>query len=134
MDRTDADRIKEAFERLARAVQDSYEAAAEGAVSIREANLRLTRSVLQSNTELLRAQAEIQADFNRRTREHGGAGPEAPGVTAKALPRLAGRLRRLRRLPLLVLRGAVERDRRARELAEAPDFSAIKVEGRSDPS
>lgn len=73
MDRTDADRIKEAFERLAVAVQDSYEAAAEGAAegaaSMRQANFRLTRSVLQSNTELLRAQAEIQADLNRRTLE-----------------------------------------------------------------
>ncbi len=67
MDRTDADRIKEAFERLAGAVQDSYEAATEGAVSMRETNFRLTRSVYQSNTELLRAQAEIQADINRRT-------------------------------------------------------------------
>jgi len=69
MDRTDVDRIKEGFERLAGAVQDSYEAATEGAASMQEANFRLTRSVFQSNTELLKAQAEIQADLNRRTLE-----------------------------------------------------------------
>ncbi len=69
MDTRDADRIKEAFERLAGVVYDSYETAAEGAASMQEANFRLARSVFQSNTELLKAQAEIQSDLNRRALE-----------------------------------------------------------------
>ena len=38
MNERDADRIKEAFERLAGVVQDSYETAVKGAASMQETN------------------------------------------------------------------------------------------------
>ena len=69
MDGREADRIREAFERLAGAVQDSYETAAEGAASMQEANLRLTRSIFENHAEFLKAQAEIQSDLRLRTLE-----------------------------------------------------------------
>ncbi len=69
MNSSEADRIKEAFERLAGVVQDSYETAAEGAASMQEANLRLTRTLFENHAELLRAQAEIQSDLRLRTLE-----------------------------------------------------------------
>lgn len=67
MNERDADRIKEAFERLASVVQDSYETAVKGAASMQETNLHLTQNIIENHAELLKAQAEIQSDLSLRT-------------------------------------------------------------------
>lgn len=56
-------------ERNAETLKGLTGAALESAVSVQEAYLRLARGVFESNAKLLRAQTEIQDDFNRRTLE-----------------------------------------------------------------
>ncbi len=61
----DTDKVNEAVERLTEAAWGSYEAAVENTATIHETNTRIARSLFQSNIELLKAQAEMQAEVNR---------------------------------------------------------------------
>jgi uncharacterized membrane-anchored protein YjiN (DUF445 family) len=63
----DADKVNEAVERLTEAMWGSYEAAVENTTSMQETNTRMVKSLFESNIELLRAQAEIQAEINQHT-------------------------------------------------------------------
>jgi uncharacterized membrane-anchored protein YjiN (DUF445 family) len=67
MPRKDTDKVNEAVERMTQAMWGSYEAAVENTAAMHERNSRLTRSLFEGNLELLRAQAEIQAELNRHT-------------------------------------------------------------------
>jgi hypothetical protein len=60
----DTDKVNEAVERLTEAAWGSYETAVENTAAMHETNTRFARSLFQSNIELLRAQAEIQAEVN----------------------------------------------------------------------
>ena len=61
----DTDKVNEAVERLTEAAWGSYEAAVENTTAMHETNTRIACSLFQSNIELLKAQAEIQAEVNR---------------------------------------------------------------------
>ena len=61
----DTDKVNEAVERLTEAAWGSYEAAVGNTTAMHETNTRIARSLWQSNIELLRTQAEIQAEVNR---------------------------------------------------------------------
>ncbi len=61
----DTDKVNDAVERLTEAAWGSYEAAVENTTAMHETNTRIARSLFQSNIELLKAQAEIQAEVNR---------------------------------------------------------------------
>ena len=63
----DPDKVNEAVERMTEAMRDSYEAARENTAAMQETNNRLAWSLFESNIELLRAQAEMQAEINRLT-------------------------------------------------------------------
>lgn len=63
----DADKVNEAVERLTEAMRGSYEAAWENTTAMQETNARMVRSLFESNIDLLRAQAEIQAEINNHT-------------------------------------------------------------------
>ena len=65
--RDDADKVNEAVERMTQTIWDSYETAVENTAAMRESNSRLVRSLFESNIELLRTQAEIQAEINHHT-------------------------------------------------------------------
>jgi hypothetical protein len=67
MDKREIEKVAEAFEKVTEAAQDSYRATVENAAAVNESNNRLARSILESNVEALRVQAEIQASFNRHT-------------------------------------------------------------------
>ena len=65
MDKKEIEKVAEAFEKVTEAARDSYRATVENAAAVKESNNRLARSILESNVEALRVQAEIQASFNR---------------------------------------------------------------------
>jgi hypothetical protein len=65
--RDDADKVNEAVEKMAQTMWGSYETAVENTAAIRESNSRFVRNLFESNLELLRTQAEIQAELNRHT-------------------------------------------------------------------
>lgn len=65
--RDDADKVNEAVERMAQAMWGSYETAVENTAAMQESNSRFVRNLVENNLELLRAQAEIQAELNRHT-------------------------------------------------------------------
>ncbi len=67
MPRKDTDKVNEAVERLTQAVWGPYEAAMENTSAMQESNSRLVRSLFESNLELLRAQAQIQAEIHQHT-------------------------------------------------------------------
>jgi uncharacterized membrane-anchored protein YjiN (DUF445 family) len=67
MPREDADKVNEAVERMARTMWGSYETAVENTAAMQESNSRFVRNLFESNLELLRTQAEIQAELNRHT-------------------------------------------------------------------
>ncbi len=60
----DTDKVNEDVERLTEAAWGSYEAAVENTAAVHETNTRIVRSLFQTNIDLLRAQAEIQAEAN----------------------------------------------------------------------
>ncbi len=63
----DADKANEAVEKLTQTMWGSYERTVENTAAMQEYNSRFVRSLFESNLELLRAQAEIQADLNHHT-------------------------------------------------------------------
>lgn len=63
----DEDKVNEAVERIARTMWGSYETAVENTAAMQESNSRFVRNLFESNLELLRTQAEIQAELNRHT-------------------------------------------------------------------
>ena len=65
MDKKEIEKVAESFEKVTDAARDSYRATVENAAAVNESNNRLARSILESNVEALRVQAEIQASFNR---------------------------------------------------------------------
>ena len=67
MDKKEIEKVADAFEKVTEAARDSYRATVENAAAVNESNNRLARSILESNVEALRVQAEIQASFNRHT-------------------------------------------------------------------
>jgi len=67
MPRDDADKVNEAVEKMAQTMWGSYETAVENTAAIQESNSRFVRNLFESNLELLRTQAEIQAELNRHT-------------------------------------------------------------------
>ena len=67
MDKKEIEKVAEAFEKVTEAARDSYRASVKNAAAVNESNNRLARSILESNVEALRVQAEIQASFNRHT-------------------------------------------------------------------
>ncbi len=67
MDRRNVDKVNEAVEKLTETVQGSYEAAMENTAAMQESNVRLARSLFESNIEALKVQAEIQAEINRHS-------------------------------------------------------------------
>lgn len=67
MPRNDTDKVNEAVERLTRVIWGPYEAAVENTAAMQESNSRLVRSLFESNIELLRAQARIQAEIHQHT-------------------------------------------------------------------
>ena len=63
----DADKANEAVERMARTMWGSYETAVENTAAMQESNSQFVRDLFESNLEVLRTQAEIQAELNRHT-------------------------------------------------------------------
>jgi hypothetical protein len=59
--------INEAAERMARTMWGSYEKAVENTAAMQESNSRFVRDLFESNLEVLRTQAEIQAELNSHT-------------------------------------------------------------------
>ena len=65
--RDDTDKVNEAVEKMARTMWGSYGTAVENTAAMQESNQRFVRNLFESNLELLRTQAEIQAELNRHT-------------------------------------------------------------------
>ncbi len=61
------DKVDEAVEKLTGVVQGSYKAAVENTAAVQESNVRLARSLFEGNVEMLKAQAEIQAEIGQYT-------------------------------------------------------------------